>query len=117
MKKSPEELLEARNAFAEVMAIAKVVPIEAVRIVRGKFSLQDYVQVEAIAKNTGLEGIPYIHFADFNTWIHRGYCVQKGQKAVCSVPTIKTFNDKETGESKRVPWTSYLFHISQVKEL
>jgi hypothetical protein len=114
-KKTQEELVEARANFQKLMELAEHDPLGAVALEVPSFSLASFTRIEALAEATGLGGTPYIHFATFDKWIERGYCVQKGQKAVTSVVTFIVV--EKDGEKKKRPWSSHLFHISQVAEL
>lgn len=114
-KKTAEELAQARAEFQKLCALAQEDEAAALFQI-GKFSLAGYGKVMAAMEAQGLTGIPYVHVATFDEWINRGYCVQKGQKSFCSVVTFVTMTNKQGEEYKR-PWSSYLFHFSQVREL
>ena len=55
----------------------------------------------------------------YDAWQHKGRQVRRGEKAV-KILTFKpvTKRDKETGETEsfKIPWTAYVFHISQTDE-
>lgn len=50
----------------------------------------------------------------FNAWKAIGRYVRKGEKGVKVVTYIET-TDKETGEKKRRPWSTTVFHVSQTE--
>jgi len=117
-KRTDTENAQLRAEFNRILELAKEDDMAAIeQVTGGRMSVNNYLIVESACEATGLTGIPYIHFSTFQGWLNRGYCVDKGQKAVCSVPTIKTFHNKDTDTYYKTPRNSFLFHISQVKEL
>jgi hypothetical protein len=117
-RKTEQENAQLRLEFNKILELAKEDDMAAIeQVTGGRMSVNNYLIVESACEATGLTGIPYIHFSTFQGWLNRGYCVDKGQKAVCSVPTIKSFYDKEKDSYYKTPRNSSLFHISQVKGL
>ena len=52
----------------------------------------------------------------FNAWKALGRTVAKGEHGVKVITVIET-TDKDTGQLKKRPWTTTVFHISQTKPL
>ena len=52
----------------------------------------------------------------FKAWKALGRVVKKGEHGVRVITFIETA-DKETGQTKKRPWTTTVFHVSQTKPL
>jgi hypothetical protein len=52
----------------------------------------------------------------FNAWRALGRTVDKGQHGVKVMTVIET-TDKDTGQPKKRPWATTVFHISQTKPI
>ena len=60
--------------------------------------------------------IPRQNVFTFNAWKALGRTVAKGEHGVKVITVIET-KDKDTGQLKKRPWTTTVFHISQTKPL
>jgi hypothetical protein len=88
---------------------------EALARARGGISVANYAAIvegftrKGIAPN---EILPRTNVFTYNAWKALGRQVRKGEKGVRCLTFIST-TDKTTGESRRRPWHTTVFHVSQ----
>lgn len=79
----------------------------------------------ALAREIGLEGLPYVDFKTYDYWRKAGFQVRRGEKSpVFSITWINgkakrkaADEDEDKPDDRRFPKVTRLFHSSQVDSI